>query len=77
MQIVTNSTPDNLINNSKNSLNIFIHEANQTINSTDLILCIILSLFCIITIFGNVLVIYAVIQERYLKSGIVNYPFLD
>jgi len=65
MQIVTN-----LINHSKNSLNISFEENRQIINLTSLLFSIFLSGFCIITIFGNALVIYAVIQERYLKSGI-------
>ncbi len=67
MQIVTN-----LLNNSKNFLNISFEESKQTINLTSLLLSIFLSCFCIITVFGNGLVIYAVIQERYLKSGIYN-----
>jgi hypothetical protein len=65
MQIVTN-----FLNNSKSSLNISFEETKQTINLTIFILSIFLSCFCLITVFGNALVIYAVIQERYLKSGI-------
>jgi hypothetical protein len=64
MQIV-----NNLINNSKNFLNISFEENKEIINLTSLLLSIFLSCFCIITIFGNALVIYAVVQERYLKSG--------
>lgn len=62
MQIVTS-----LINN---SLNISSEENRQIINLPNLLLTILLSGFCIITVFGNALVIYAVIKERYLKSGI-------
>jgi hypothetical protein len=77
MQIVTNLTFDNLINKSKNASYIPLEEIKQTIDLTHLILSFILSLFCIITVCGNILVIYAVIQERYLKSGRVNYQILD
>jgi hypothetical protein len=65
MQIVTN-----LINNSNNSFNISFEENKQIFNLSILSIVIFLSCFCIITVFGNALVIYAVIQERYLKSGI-------
>jgi hypothetical protein len=64
MQIVTN-----ILNNSKYSLNISFQETKQTHNLSTFILAIFLSCFCIITVFGNALVIYAVIKERYLKSG--------
>ncbi|CAF1093903.1 unnamed protein product [Rotaria sordida] len=73
MPIVTNLITQNLINNSKNSTNIFFYETKQNIDFTNLILAIFLCLFCIITIFGNGLVIYAVIQERYLKSATYYY----
>jgi hypothetical protein len=63
MQIVINLTSNNLINSS-------LEETKQSIDLTILIPCIFLSFFCIITVFGNGLVIYAVIQERYLKSGL-------
>ncbi|CAF4341380.1 unnamed protein product [Rotaria sp. Silwood2] len=73
MPIVTNLTNHNLINNSKISLNISLHESKQYIGLTNLILIIFLCCFCIITVFGNALVIYAVIQERYLKSATYYY----
>ncbi len=56
--------------NSNNSSNISFEETNQTINLPIYILSVFLICFCLITVFGNALVIYAVIQERYLKSGI-------
>ncbi|CAF2621179.1 unnamed protein product [Rotaria sp. Silwood2] len=74
MPIVTNLTNHNLINNSKISLNISLHESKQYIGLTNLILIIFLCCFCIITVFGNALVIYAVIQERYLKSAKILDP---
>jgi hypothetical protein len=64
MQIVTN-----FIHNSTNSLNISFEETKQSIHFTLVLLSLFLSCFCIVTVFGNALVIYAVIQERYLKSG--------
>lgn len=44
-------------------------ETKQTIQLSHTALGIFLSLFCFITVFGNGLVIYAIVQERYLKSG--------
>jgi nucleoside recognition membrane protein YjiH len=70
MQIVINLTSNNIINNSKNSLNSSLEDTKQFIDLTSSITCIFLSFFCLITVFGNGLVIYAVIQERYLKSGL-------
>lgn len=49
--------------------NISSIETKQPIQLTHTALGIFLSLFCFITVFGNGLVIYAIVQERYLKSG--------
>ncbi len=46
-------------------------ETKQNIQLNHLALGIFLSFFCFITVFGNGLVIYAIVQERYLKSGII------
>ena len=56
--------------NLNNSSNFSFEETNQTISLTIYTLSILLICFCLITVFGNALVIYAVVQERYLKSGI-------
>lgn len=52
--------------------NLSNSEPAQAIHFSQSALCIFLSFFCFITVFGNALVIYAIIQERYLKSGM--YP---
>lgn len=49
--------------------------STQPIHLSHSALGIFLSLFCFITVFGNGLVIYAIIQERYLKSGLLSYYF--
>lgn len=64
MQIVTN-----YLNDSNTSRNISLEPAEHTVSLTLIILSLFLSCFCIITVLGNALVIYAVLQERYLKSG--------
>lgn len=69
MPIVTNLISYGLSNDSETSSNISLNKTKQNIDFTNTILVIFLCFFCIITIFGNALVIYAVIQERYLKSG--------
>jgi len=51
--------------------NISLIETEQNIQLSNLALGIFLSFFCFITVFGNGLVIYAIVQERYLKSGII------
>lgn len=61
MQIVLNWT--------NNFSNQSFEEIKHTLSFTVVFLSFILSCFCIITVFGNALVIYAVLQERYLKSG--------
>ncbi len=53
-----------------NNNNISSIEIKQNIQLNHPALGIFLSLFCFITVFGNGLVIYAIVQERYLKSGI-------
>ncbi|CAF1413896.1 unnamed protein product [Rotaria sp. Silwood1] len=73
MPIVTNLTTHNLTDIFKYSLNISLYETKQNIDLKNSILVIFLSFFCIITVFGNALVIYAVIQERYLKSATYYY----
>ncbi|CAF0951283.1 unnamed protein product [Adineta steineri] len=74
MQIATNLTPHNILNKTfNNSLNISSEEKNENIDLTNLLLSILLSFCCIITVLGNILVIYAVIQERYLKSATYYY----
>jgi hypothetical protein len=50
--------------------NISSIETKPNIQLSHLALGIFLSFFCFITVFGNGLVIYAIVQERYLKSGI-------
>ncbi|UJR15180.1 hypothetical protein I4U23_002141 [Adineta vaga] len=69
MSIVINSTPFDL----NNSFEFSLKEIESNFNLIHLILSIILSCFCIITVFGNILVIYAVVQERYLKSATYYY----
>lgn len=71
MPKVTNITTYFLLNNTKYIYNTSLHEIKHHIDITSSILIIILCIFCVITVCGNGLVIYAVIQERYLKSGIV------
>lgn len=61
MQIVLNWTT--------NTSNQSFEEVESTLTFSLVFLSLILSCFCVITVFGNALVIYAVIQERYLKSG--------
>lgn len=54
---------------SPNSSDVNLNHSVQPIDITSSALGIFLSLFCFITVFGNGLVIYAIVQERYLKSG--------
>ena len=67
MQIV-----NNLTNHSANS-SLYSSSSAQDIQINfgfiQCFLIVFLSCFCFVTVFGNGLVIYAVIQERYLKSG--------
>lgn len=49
--------------------NLSTIDTKQTVQLTYSFLGIFLSLFCFITVVGNGLVIYAIVQERYLKSG--------
>jgi hypothetical protein len=51
--------------------NLSSTEIRQNIQLSSVALGLFLSLFCIITIFGNCLVIFAIVQERYLKSGML------
>ncbi|CAF3357335.1 unnamed protein product [Rotaria socialis] len=74
MPKTNNFTAHILFNNSKIFFNTSLYEIKQSIDLTNSILALILSCFCMITIFGNALVIYAVIQERYLKS--VTYYYM-
>jgi hypothetical protein len=75
MQSATDITIQNLSNN---SLNISSEELKQNVNLTHFIISIFLSFFCVITVFGNALVIYAVVQERYLKSGMeIDYIYSE
>ncbi|CAF0975344.1 unnamed protein product [Adineta ricciae] len=58
---------------SNSSLEFSFEEINHNINIINPILSVVLSFCCIITVLGNVLVIYAVMQERYLKSATYYY----
>ena len=49
--------------------NLSLTEQDHHVHINHSALGIFLSLFCFITVFGNGLVIYAIVQERYLKSG--------
>ncbi|UJR31494.1 hypothetical protein I4U23_018983 [Adineta vaga] len=53
--------------------NTSLHTTKENAQLTNLTLGIFLSLFCFITVFGNGLVIYAIVQERYLKSATYYY----
>ncbi|CAF2703735.1 unnamed protein product [Rotaria sp. Silwood2] len=53
--------------------NISSLDIKQNIDLSHLALGIFLTFFCFITVFGNGLVIYAVVQERYLKSATYYY----
>ncbi|CAF1585768.1 unnamed protein product [Rotaria sp. Silwood1] len=53
--------------------NISSFNIQQNIELSHLALGIFLTFFCFITVFGNGLVIYAVVQERYLKSATYYY----
>ena len=57
------------VSNSQLALNLSTEDTKPTVHLSILILSLFLSCFCVITVLGNALVIYAVIQERYLKSG--------
>jgi len=73
---LTSTTINTIIQSNNNN-----NHSNQTFNNISSIatkqniqlshtaLGIFLSFFCFITVFGNGLVIYAIVQERYLKSG--------
>ena len=60
---------------SVSNTNIFLNNSSDNLHQSAqlwiLLLSFFLSCFCIITVLGNALVIYAVIQERYLKSGML------
>jgi hypothetical protein len=62
---------NNYNNNRSNytTVNISSTEITPNIQLSHSALGIFLSIFCFITVFGNGLVIYAIVQERYLKSG--------
>lgn len=63
-------TQSNIINHSNHTTtNISLLEVKQNIQLRNTALSIFLTFFCFITVFGNGLVIYAIVQERYLKSG--------
>jgi hypothetical protein len=62
----SNHTTNRLNQTSNNHSSI---ETKQDIQLSYSALGIFLSFFCFITVFGNGLVIYAIVQERYLKSG--------
>jgi len=74
---LTSTTINTIIQSNNNNNN----HSNQTFNNISSVatkpniqlshtaLGIFLSFFCFITVFGNGLVIYAIVQERYLKSG--------
>jgi hypothetical protein len=67
---ITTIIQSNQPNRSNSTIyNISFLETKQNIQLSHSILGIFLSLFCFITVFGNGLVIYAIVQERYLKSG--------
>ncbi|CAF0975118.1 unnamed protein product [Adineta ricciae] len=53
--------------------NTSLHTPKERVQLNSLPLGIFLSLFCFITVFGNGLVIYAIVQERYLKSATYYY----
>ena len=55
------------------STNLSSIETKQHIQLNYPALGIFLSFFCFITVFGNGLVIYAIVQERYLKSGRIDF----
>jgi len=63
--IIQSNHNQNYSNNNISSI-----EIKQNIQLHYPVLGIFLSFFCFITVIGNGLVIYAIIQERYLKSGI-------
>ena len=76
---ITSTTIHTIIQSNNNHNNNYSNYNNNNISSTEIkqniqlnhpALGIFLSLFCFITVFGNGLVIYAIVQERYLKSGI-------
>jgi hypothetical protein len=62
-----NNNNNNRLNQTFN--NISSIETKPNIQLSNTALGIFLSFFCFITVFGNGLVIYAIVQERYLKSG--------
>ena len=82
MQIITSTITSVLVlsltsrlNGSFTTISTNLTSSTSTLISTQTnqlsysALGIFLSLFCFITVFGNGLVIYAIVQERYLKSG--------
>lgn len=83
MQVITSTLASELIHSLTSSTVTLITNQSLTTISTNLTssisthtnqvsysaLGIFLVLFCFITVFGNGLVIYAIVQERYLKSG--------
>ena len=49
--------------------NLNFNHSSESIQPSHSALGLFLGFFCFITVFGNGLVIYAIVQERYLKSG--------
>ncbi|CAF0902633.1 unnamed protein product [Rotaria sordida] len=75
---LTSTTIHTIIQSNINHSNYTINnisslEITQNIQLGHSALGIFLTLFCFITVFGNGLVIYAVVQERYLKSATYYY----
>ena len=65
MQVV-----NNLTNHSTNSsYSSSAQDIQLNLGLTQCFFVFFLSCFCFVTVFGNGLVLYAVLQERYLKSG--------
>ncbi|CAF1057133.1 unnamed protein product [Adineta steineri] len=76
----TSSTINTIIQSNNNNRSNYtsnnissIEQSQKNTQLTNLPLGIFLSLFCFITVFGNGLVIYAIVQERYLKSATYYY----
>ena len=74
IRTITHSTINYYNNHTNHTINnISSLETKQFIQLSHLALGIFLTFFCFITVFGNGLVIYAIVQERYLKSGILKF----
>ena len=65
--IIQSNNNNNYSNQTFNNISSIATKQNIQLSHTAL--GIFLSFFCFITVFGNGLVIYAIVQERYLKSG--------